>query len=261
MIDITNYIEKKYPINSALDFDNTGANIVDMNDKITGILVCLDATFDAIKFAKDAGINLIVSHHPIIFNPIKNINSDVLSKKIKLIIKNSINCYSMHTNFDVNIEKGMGQALVRKVFDKKIIKTYEPLFTYIVNDKKYGGGSIITLNNKFAISDIVGTLKNKLEISDEKISYYYNDKKSNISKVAIMPGSGSGDVDTVIKLKPDLFISSDLKHNQIIDLLDSGISYIDATHYGLEKVFIEYIASFLQKKFKIKIVKYYLNCL
>ena len=257
VIDIIKYVEKTYPVYSELDFDNSGANIVDESESVTGILVCLDATLNAIKYARDNNLNMIVSHHPIIFNAIKNINDDILSTKIKCIIKNSINCYSVHTNFDMNIEKGMCKILVNKIFDKKIIKSNKPLFTNIIKGKEYGGGSIILLNKTFDIIDIVNILKSKLAIKDEKISYYYNDYTKKINKIVIMPGSGSGDVEDVIKLKPDLFITSDLKHNQIIDLLDRDISYINATHYGLEKIFVDYMSDYLQKKFKIKILKYY----
>ena len=97
--DIIKYIEKRYPSKSALDFDNSGANIVSYDDEVKKILVCLDISYNAIKYAIDNNVNFIVSHHPIIFNEIKNINDDTLSKKIRLLLSNNISAYSVHTNF------------------------------------------------------------------------------------------------------------------------------------------------------------------
>ena len=257
--EITKYIEKTYPLNSQMDFDNSGPIIFNADDEVSGVLVCLDVTMSAIEFAITNGINLIISHHPMIFNEIKTINNDILSKKIKLLIKNSINTYSAHTNFDANLKCGMGKILTEKLFKKSLVRSYDILEKYAVSWKKYGIGNIINLKSFIDFNSVLNILKDELTIKDYELSYY-NFNAMPISKIILIPGSGSGEIDLVLNEKPDLLITSDLKHNHIIDLLDSGISYINASHYGLEKVFIEYMSMFIMKKFK-NVYTYYENVL
>ena len=97
-----------------------------------------------------------------------------------------------------------------------------------------------------------------LNIDNEKTSIYK--VNNSIKRVCIMPGSGKSDVDYVIKNKFDLYITSDLSHNDILDLVDSNISYINLTHYGLEKVFVDFMSRYLSKFYnKNKIYKYFSN--
>ena len=258
--ELINLIEKDFPTNSAMSFDNSGANMVDYGEELSEIVVCLDVTISTVEFAKQSGANLIISHHPLIFNEIKNINEDPVSKRIKLLNKYGISSYSVHTNFDSNLKHGMGINLLNKLFDKSMIKDHRILETYSVDGVDYGIGDITVFNKIINFDEILTIIKSKLELSDERMSYYK--VKDGINKVIIIPGSGSSDVDLVISEKPDLLITSDLKHNQILDLTEEGISYINASHYGLEKVFIKSFSDYLVNDLNIKNVKtFYLSLL
>ena len=258
--ELINLIERDFPLNSAMSFDNSGANIVDYNVDLTGVVICLDITQSTIEYAKQNGANLIISHHPLIFNEIRNLNKDPVSKRIKLLNKYEISAYSVHTNFDSNLKRGMGISLINKLFDKSIISSQKILETYSVEGVDYGIGDITTFNKKLKFGEILTIIKSKLELSDEKISYYkVND---DICKIITIPGSGSSEIDLVINEKPDLLITSDLKHNQILDLTEEGISYINATHYGLEKIFIESFSNYLVNDLNYKnIYRFHLNLL
>lgn len=258
--ELINLIENDFPVNSAMSFDNSGANMVDYSEELSGIVVCLDVTISTIEFAKQSGANLIISHHPLIFNEIRNINEDPISKRIKLLNKYGISAYSIHTNFDSNLKRGMGINLLNKLFDKSMIKDHRLLETYSVDGIDYGIGDITVFNKKVNFDEILTIIKNKLDLSDEKISYYK--VKDEIYKVIVIPGSGSSDVDMVLSEKPDLLITSDLKHNQILDLTEEGISYINASHYGLEKIFIKSFSEYLVNDLNIKNVNtFYLSLL
>ena len=246
--ELIKLIENDFPIESAMSFDNSGSNIVDYDDEINNILVCLDVTLDSIEMAKVKNANLIISHHPMIFNEIKNINNDPVSKRIKLLNKYGISAYSCHTNYDVNLKYGMGVNLLNKIFEKDDIKSHKLLETYNIQNINYGIGDIIELNSTKTFDSILELLKSKLQLFDEKISFYKT--KNDINKIIIIPGSGSGDIELVLNEMPDLIITSDLKHNNIIDLLDFNISYINATHYGLEKIFIDSFSNYLKEIYK-----------
>ena len=256
--DVINKIEEDFPIESAMSFDNSGANIVDYDNELKNIIVCLDITIDAIEYANDNNANLIISHHPIIFNEIRNITDNPVSKRIKLLNKYGISAYSCHTNFDINIGSGMGINLLNKLFDTHDLLEHRYLETYKVNEILYGLGDIIVLKNKLSFSDILSMISEKLSIDYSKIVHY--NFNNSISKIIIVPGRGSSEIDMVVKNKPDLLITSDLKHNNIIDLMDEKISYINPSHYGLEKVFIDSFYEYLKSSFdKMNIYKYELD--
>lgn len=257
--ELINLIEKDFPISSAMTFDNSGANMVEYFDELTGVVVCLDVSLSAIEFAKQSGANLIISHHPLIFNEIRNINEDPVSKRIKLLNKYGISSYSIHTNYDSNLKFGMGVNLINELFDKSLISKHSILETYSIDGVNYGIGDITIFNKIVNFNEILTIIKSKLDLNDDKISYYKI--KDDISKVILIPGSGSSEVDLVLSEKPDLLITSDLKHNQILDLTEVGISYINASHYGLEKIFIKSFAEYLVNTLNINNILMFSNSL
>lgn len=104
-------IEKKFPLYIAEDYDNSGLIIGDAEKEIKRVLFCLEVNLDVVKEAVENNIDIIISHHPLIFKPIKRIIKDnYISKAIYEIIKNDINLYALHTNFD-NAQGGMNYIL------------------------------------------------------------------------------------------------------------------------------------------------------
>jgi dinuclear metal center YbgI/SA1388 family protein len=99
------------PIRLQHDYDNSGLQVGDINKSLKNILITLDVSAEAIKRAKKNGANLIISHHPLIFNALKRVNTrDNTGKKIESAIKNDICVYSSHTNFD-SANGGMNDLL------------------------------------------------------------------------------------------------------------------------------------------------------
>jgi len=103
IIDIMRQIA---PESLADDFDNVGM-LVDINDNINGVLVTLDVTKSVVFEAKEKGVNLIILHHPIIFDPVKKIGLDDV---VYHAIKNGISVYSSHTNMDL-VHDGLNEEL------------------------------------------------------------------------------------------------------------------------------------------------------
>ena len=245
-----NFLEKLYPKNLESSFDNSGLNILSNNidNKINNILICLEIVEDTIKFAIDNNVDLIISHHPITFQSFKNILNDINSQKIKSLINYGITAYSMHTNFDAKNEFGMGDIVVKQ-FDFKNINNVKTL--YVINDSNDGIGKIIELNYLISIDFIIEQLTNKFDIKERLITYYSNKNSTEkfIKRIAILPGSGRDYVNSIINFDIDLYISSDLSHHDILYLYENNISYINGTHYGLEKLFIYYIKDVLLNEY------------
>ena len=97
--DIIDEIEKIAPISWQESYDNSGLLLGRVDKICNGVFVCLDLTLESLDKAIENKCNLIISHHPFIFNPIKQIDfSTVRGKIIEIAIKNDITIYSSHTN-------------------------------------------------------------------------------------------------------------------------------------------------------------------
>lgn len=99
---VVNMIEKLAPKKMALEWDNPGLAVGDFAAKINKILITLTVTFEVISYAAKNGFNMIISHHPMIFKPIKSLRRDLpLGKMLYEAVKHDINIYSAHTNLDI----------------------------------------------------------------------------------------------------------------------------------------------------------------
>jgi dinuclear metal center YbgI/SA1388 family protein len=113
--DIAAAIEKLAPLSVQEDYDNAGLIIGDPEDEVKGCLICLDVSEEVISEAHKNDMNLIISHHPVIFGKLSKLTGQSATERIVMkAIKEGIAVYSAHTNLD-NIESGVSQILGRKL--------------------------------------------------------------------------------------------------------------------------------------------------
>ncbi len=127
--DIYNFLDGIAPFNTAMDFDNCGLLVGNMGEKIDKVLLSLDVTEDVIDEAKRIGVNLIISHHPVIFTPIKRLSFDSITG---MLIKNNINTICAHTNLDMASKYGVNACLANAIG----LKDTEPLHVEKVKSYK-----------------------------------------------------------------------------------------------------------------------------
>ena len=151
------------PLSYQEEYDNSGLLVGDKDANVTSILACLDCTEEVIKEAVNKKCNLIISHHPIIFKPIKRlVNSSYGERAIFQAIKNNIAIYSMHTNLD-NIRDG-----VSFIFSKKM----GLLNTRILQKKSNILSKLVTYSPKKYLKKIQDALFN---IGVGKVGYKYDE--------------------------------------------------------------------------------------
>ena len=97
---IFEFLNNRFPVTDAMDFDNVGILIGDPERRVKKALVCLDCTLEAINYAEEKQCGLIITHHPVIFSPLKNILKG--SVQYELVTRN-LSVISMHTNLDVGV--------------------------------------------------------------------------------------------------------------------------------------------------------------
>lgn len=229
--DIFQILEKEYPLAISIEFanqlgihDNSGM-LINFDDEIKQILFALDLTDAVVENAIKNNINCIITHHPVIFKPIKSLSAIGENSTLLKAIVNRINIISMHLNADA-APKGIDYYLANALGLKKL-KTVQHT---ILGRCQYGHIFEISKKNLDCI------LKECiLEFKTEKI-WLFGDKNKEITTVASFCGAGIDQ--SAIKLirenNVELVVSSDIKHNFLVDLVGQNIAVLQMTHYANE---------------------------
>jgi dinuclear metal center YbgI/SA1388 family protein len=116
--NLLNNLDNIAPFFLQESFDNSGIQFADLDAPVTKILLSLDVTQDVLSEALENKANLIITHHPLLFSPLKQITKQKNPLFFK-IITNKISLLAMHTNYDL-AEKGLNDYVANLLGIKKI---------------------------------------------------------------------------------------------------------------------------------------------
>ena len=249
--EIFEYLTNLYPLELAMDWDNSGFLIGRSDKEVKNVLVVLDITNEVLEYARAKDIDLIVSHHPIIFSALKRVTDEtLLGNYILKILKNDICVIAMHTNFDI-AKGGMADICSERL---GLSNTCVFERTNVCDGEELGIGKIGDLKKDMSLDELIKLVKTKFDLSYVSV-FGRENINSNIRRVAISPGSGKGMYKYAVK-RADVLITGDITHHDGLDAANDGVCIIDATHYGLEHLFIEKVKSDLIKLDKINVFEY-----
>lgn len=246
--DIIKIFEAKYPRANAEDWDNVGLLVGNAKNEVLKIQISIDATEKAIDHAIQNGVDLIITHHPMIFKGIKSIDySTVLGRKIIKLIQNGISLYAMHTNLDSSKE-GLNEyvATLLGATDAKIVDENP-------NDEEVGIGRFFTLHDKVSIERYADFVKKTLKIGHVRL--ICEDRKKEIRKIAVVNGSGMSYWRKVKSMGADLLITGDIGYHEALDAKESNLNLIDIGHFESEICFTRLLKKELED-LKIEVIIY-----
>lgn len=236
--DVINFLEEFIPLNSQEEWDNSGFQIGDKEQKITGILLTLDITDKAVDYAIKNKLNLVISHHPLFFDGVKSIDfANYKGQLIKKVINNNIAVYSAHTNLD-RYSKGVNFVLANLFGAYKL----EQISDYFENEIGLFG-----LIDRFSLED----LKKMVEKSFPNANYkFYGKKQEIINKIAFVGGSGSFAIDLAKKLGCQLLVTGDIRHHDGQYAYENNILLLDLGHFNSEFPVLKLLKDKIEEKFK-----------
>ncbi|MDD6214927.1 MAG: Nif3-like dinuclear metal center hexameric protein [Firmicutes bacterium] len=238
--EIINIIESVFPTNLAYEWDNVGLLVGDRSRDIKKVFLTLDVTEKTAKEAIDAGADMILSHHPILFGGTKRITADnVAGRTLLLLIENRIAVYAAHTNCDV-AEHGINANLAAMFSLSEI----EPL-------EENGLGRVGILPSEMKFSDFCNLCKRLIDTPFVRVC---GDTDIKVKKVAIGSGACADSVPFAIKKDADVMITADIKYHKALEISESGITVIDAGHFPTENNVTDIFARIL-KGFPIELIK------
>lgn len=237
--DVIAILEEQSPKSLACDWDNVGLLAGRTDKEIQKIYIALDASDEAVETAAEAGADLLLTHHPLIFKGMKRIVSeDFIGRRLIKLIQNDIAYYAMHTNFDVRGMADLSAAMLG------LEKTEVLDVTAVLEGKEEGIGRVGWFMEPMTAEECAGFVKAVFSLKEIKV---FGDPNRVLSRAAISPGSGKSEIDRAIAKKADVLITGDIDHHDGIDGAARGLCIMDAGHYGLEHIFIRYMKEYLEK--------------
>ncbi len=223
----------------ACSWDNPGLLAGRREKEVKKVYIALDAGDEAVEEAVSKGADLLLTHHPLIFKGLKRVtDDDMIGRRLMAMIRADLSYYAMHTNFDV-----MGMADLAA--DRLQLKNTAPLEVTCVEDGILQGiGRAGELAHEMTLAECTAMVKSLFEIPHVKV---FGNPDKILHRAAVCPGAGKSTVDDALRAGADVYITGDIDHHTGIDAAASGMAVIDAGHYGLEYLFIPYMAAYLKE--------------
>ena len=237
--DIYNFIDRVIPFATQEGWDNSGFLAGDPNMAVHKIITALDITNKVIDEAFSENAELIISHHPVIFTPLKAVMSD---SPVGRMISREISAICTHTPFDMS-PLGMNKGLYELL--NKHLGLSEGSVPLEETGEGLSVGRIYELNAPLSPEEAAKRAKAALGCSAVRFS----DGGREIRRIAVSSGSGGSFVKLAQKKGADALISGDFKHDAFIDSANEGFTIIDCGHFHTERIFCGIMKELLSKEF------------
>ncbi len=231
--DVVNAIECIAPREYAYEWDNSGI-LIRCGDQVHSVLITLDVTHSVIDEAIMSECDMILAHHPLIFEPIRALRTDHAAEAVIMrLIEAGISLYAAHTSYD-RAPGGMGDVLAAR------LALCDVAVTDGLGEGLMRTGRLVRPMSQTAFADHV---KSALGIKSLKTSCTTCD---SISHVAVVPGSGGSFLQAAKVAGMDALVTGEAKHHHFLEAASLGVLLAEAGHYDTEHWFVDQVFKSLQ---------------
>lgn len=225
--DILSYLNTLAPVSMKMDWDNVGLLCGSRNQPVSKVLIALDPFEDVCREAVEWGAELILTHHPLIFQPLNCVTDETsVGRSIRLLIQNGISAVNAHTNLDC--APGGVNDLLAASLGLEEIEVINPMG----NDDQGRPWGLLRMGilKERPLPAFLANVKEALRCDGLR----YVDGGKPVHKVAVGGGACSGEMMDAIAAGCDTFVTADVKYNGFWDAKDMGLNLIDAGHFQTE---------------------------
>lgn len=239
------YLNTKAPFYLQESWDNSGLLVGDPNAPVARVLLALDITDSVIAEAKALGAQLIVSHHPLIFTPVKRMTlapDDLVGRKLWHLAQQNTAAICCHTNLDA-VEGGVNSALAQCLDLTEIGQLAQEGTDG--QGRPYGIGRVGLLPREMSLEEFLSLVRERLQPH----SLRYAGGGRPIRRVAVGGGACGSMMADALRTGCDAFVTSDLKYNHFLDAAELGLTLVDAGHFPTENVVLPILERWLRAGF------------
>lgn len=236
--DIAKMLEESVPLGWQESYDNAGLAVGNPEAEVSLVLVALDATEEVVDEAIELGAQMVITHHPIIFSPIKRLAYENRQQRtIAKALAAGVALYAAHTNLDSAPEEGISHLLGRRLGLEEE-RLLEPS-----KEEGVGIGIVGSLPSPMPAEYFLAMVKRELGIVALRHSAV---RIECVSRVAICSGSGGGLIHLAEEAGADVYIAADFKYHNFVDA--DRMILVDAGHFETEICAIDILFELLSKK-------------
>jgi len=223
--DVFMWVDGVASFELAEGYDNVGLLVGDPREQVQKILFCVDVTLKVAEEAVNSGVQLILSHHPLMFGGIRRVDYTAPEGKIlRAILGGKLNLIAAHTNLD-KATGGIADSLASALCLQGIENAGYP-------DSCVRVGTLPTPLNAMEFSSYVAK---RLRAEVRR----YGDMDFPINRVAVGPGSGGDGVEAAIQADAQCYVVGEMKHHDLLWSCEQGLVVLEAGHYATEAVGME----------------------
>ena len=233
VIELYQFLNERIPASLSCDWDNDGLMCApDRSREVKSVLLALDVTEAVVDEAAAGGYDVILSHHPLIFRPLKNLSGgDPCSRKLLKLIQNGIAVMSFHTRLDA-LRGGVNDVLA-SLLSLEGVEAFGHEGEMI--------GRIGSLPAPMAFADFAGLVKEVLHAPFVSCV----DCHRPVSKVALVGGDGKDYMKDAHLAGADVYLTGTLSYNMMVDAAELGLGLIEAGHFHTEQPVLRFLERIL----------------
>jgi dinuclear metal center YbgI/SA1388 family protein len=235
----------------AEEWDNVGLQIGDPRQSVRRIWVALDPTLQVVKAACQKKVDLLITHHPLIFRPLKSIDFETPAGSIiQMAAHHKLAVFSAHTNLDI-ARDGVNDVLAQRLELQNLTvlkpvqgkRAQENIATLSFGEVEYGIGRIGSLAKAGSLKSLVSMVKKRLKLDFVKVA---GDLEMKVTQVAICSGSGSGLMEAFLSSKAQAYISGDIHYHDALEAQSVNRAIIDIGHFPSEHLVVNALVQQLE---------------
>ena len=236
--EITDAIERFAPLALQEGYDNAGLVVGDPEREVGRALLAVDVTEEVLAEAEREGCDLVVTHHPIVFHPLKRLNeADYVQRCVARAVRRDIALYACHTNLD-SAPGGMSWRLA-EMLGVGNLRVLQPSET----GDGAGFGVVGELPEAVDTVEFMRIIQRRLEVS---VVRYSDIATSGVRRVAVCTGAGASLIGEARRAGADIYITADMKYNDFM-APDKALTVADIGHFESEYCAIQLIFDILSK--------------
>jgi len=246
--DIVCALEHFAPLPLQESYDNAGLQVGLTEAEASGALLCLDVTEEVMQEAISLGCNVVISHHPLLFRPLRTLTDNTqVERVVRMAVQNDIAIYSAHTNLD-NAEDGVNYKIAEKLslMDVQMINAHK--VKVMENGKermvKAGSGVIGYLPVPMKASQFLAWVK---EVFHVDVLMHNEPLSRPIQSVALCGGAGDFVLEDALRLEADAFLTGEMHYHQYFGS-EQRIQIGVLGHFQSEQYTMEIMRTLLEEK-------------
>ncbi len=246
--EIAGIIEEKSPLSLQESWDNSGFQIK-LQGEVHTVLVALEVNRAVIDEAAGIGAQLIVTHHPLFFEPVRRVDdNNFISNQMIHLIRSGISLYASHTPFD-RCDGGNNDELGRLLHLRNL---------QIMNTDATGICRIGDVDGDCSIAEYVVQISKWLGLESRYFTLA-GEPDAKVRRVGLCTGAGASYLEAARQAGCDLFVTGDVKYHTAQAAREMGVNLLDLGHFGTERIFVANMAEYLRSRCSVNIVESTVN--